>query len=125
MLIAIFAVPYLGDADKISLNSLYEVACIAFVFPLIVWLGACGVAENKATERINKFLGKISYPLYIIHYPVMYLFYMWLINNQYYGLKDTILAPVLVIVVSVAMAYAALKLYDEPVRRWLSKKLIK
>ena len=106
-------------------NSLYEVACIAFVFPLIVWLGACGVAENKATERINKFLGEISYPLYIIHYPVMYLFYMWLINNQYYGLKDTILAPVLVIVVSVAMAYAALKLYDEPVRRWLSKKLIK
>ena len=50
---------------------------------------------------------------------------MWLINNQYYGLKDTILAPALVIVVSVAMAYAALKLYDEPVRRWLSKKLIK
>lgn len=125
MLIAIFAVPYLGDAGKISLNSLYEVACIAFVFPLIVWLGACGVAENKTTERINKFLGEISYPLYIIHYPVMYLFYMWLINNQYYGLKDTVLAPALVIVVSVAMAYAALKLYDEPVRRWLSKKLIK
>ena len=125
MLIAISAVPYLGDAGKISQNSLYEVACIAFVFPLIVWLGACGAVENKATERINKFLGEISYPLYIIHYPVMYLFYMWLINNQYYGLKDTILAPALVIVVSVAMAYAALKLYDEPVRRWLSKKLIK
>ncbi|MBO7331953.1 MAG: acyltransferase, partial [Alistipes sp.] len=125
MLIAVFAVPYLGDAERISINSLYEVACIAVIFPAIVWLGASGVSESGVTKRVNKFLGEISYPLYIIHYPVMYLFYMWLINNRYYGLEDTMLAPILVIVVSVAMAYAALKLYDEPVRRWLTKKIFK
>ena len=125
MLIAVFAVPYLGDAERISINSLYEVACIAVIFPAIVWLGASGVSESGVTKRVNKFLGEISYPLYIIHYPVMYLFFMWLINNRYYGLEDTVLAPVLVIVVSVAMAYAALKLYDEPVRIWLTKKISK
>lgn len=124
MLVAAFAVPYVGNAEGVSLNSLYEVVCIAVVYPFIVWLGACGSSENKVTEKINKFLGEISYPIYIIHYPMMYLFYMWIMKNKYYGFEDTIFVPIALLILSILLAYACLKLYDEPMRRWLAKIFI-
>ena len=125
LLIVIFSVPYMASDNAISLNSLYEVICIATVFPFIVWLGACGKSENGVTSRVNRFLGEISYPLYIVHYPIMYIFYKWLIENQKYTLGETFGASLLVVVSSILLAYACLKLYDIPVRRWLTKKLIK
>ncbi len=127
MLVALFAVPYIASSGKPSINSLYEVVCIAFVFPFIVWLGACGSGSNTGdyTSRINRLLGDISYPLYIVHYPIMYLFYAWLIEKQHYALGDCWGVAALVVVASIALAYAALKLYDEPLRKWLAKKFIK
>ena len=127
MLVALFAVPYIASSGKPSINSLYEVVCIAFVFPFIVWLGACGSGSNTGdyTSRINRLLGDISYPLYIVHYPIMYLFYAWLIEEQHYALGDCWGVAALVVIASIALAYAALKLYDEPLRKWLAKKFIK
>ena len=126
ILIVIFALPFISfKPEAISMNALYEVLCIAFIFPLIVWIGASGIAKGEATKRVNKFLGDISYPLYIVHYPIMYIFYKWLIKNEYYSLEQTWLIPLLVVLSSIVLAYALLKLYDEPVRRWLSSKLMK
>ena len=125
MLVATFTIPYIAFDGNISLNSLYEVACVMFVFPVIVWLGACGYSDSKLLAAINRFLGEISYPIYIVHYPLMYLFYMWVVKNQQYGLNDTVLIPILLILASVVLAYVSLKLYDEPIRKWLVRKFIK
>ena len=125
MLVASFAMPHIAFEGNFSLNSLYEVACVMIIFPAIVWLGACGKSDSKPTVAVNRFLGEISYPIYIVHYPLMYVFYMWIVKNQRYGLSDTIAAPIILIMVSVILAYASLKLYDEPVRRWLTRKFIK
>ena len=122
-LLATFAVPYIASEGALSMNSLYEVVCIAFVFPIIVWLGACGSTEGS-TGRISGLLGDLSYPLYIVHYPVMYLFYAWLIDKHFYSFEDTLLMPAIVVAVSIALAYACLKLYDEPVRKWLAHKFM-
>ena len=124
VLIALFAVPYIPSKGNISLNSLYEVICIALVFPFIVWLGACGCSGGK-TAGINKLLGDISYPLYIVHYPIMYVFYAWLIEKEYYTLRDCWAHALLVVASSILLAFLCLKLYDEPIRRWLGRKLIK
>lgn len=121
-LIVMFAVPYIASTGDISLNSLYEFICIAAVFPLLVWIGACGDNGKGYTSRINRLLGDISYPLYIVHYPIMYIFYAWLIEKQYYTLQDCWAVAALVVASSILLAYLCLKLYDEPVRRWLSKK---
>ena len=121
MLIALFSVPYIAPVNNISLNSLYEFICIATIFPFIVWLGACGSCETKGT-KINRLLGDISYPLYIVHYPIMYIFYAWLIKNEYYNLCNCWGIALLVVVSSIVLAFLCLKLYDEPVRRWLTKK---
>ena len=120
-LIALFAVPYIASEGKINLNCLYEYVCIAFIFPLIVWLGACGSSKG-ATSKLNKLLGDISYPLYIVHYPIMYIFYAWLIDKQVYTLGNCLGTVLLVVAASIILAVLCLKLYDEPVRRWLSKK---
>ena len=120
-LIALFAVPYIPSNGEISLNSLYEVICIAVIFPFLVWLGACGIS-NKKTAKASRLIGDISYPLYIVHYPIMYIFYAWLIEKKYYTLQDCWPTVLLVVVSSIALAFLCLKLYDEPIRKWLSRK---
>lgn len=125
MLVAIFSMPYIAPVNGISLNSIYEVACIVLLFPLIVWMGACGSCADSATRRINKFLGDISYPLYIVHYPIMYIFYRWLIEKRCYTLDETWVVASMVVLSSILMAYTVLKLYDEPVRRYLTGKFSK
>jgi peptidoglycan/LPS O-acetylase OafA/YrhL len=120
-LIVLFAMPYIPSDSCISLNSLYEFICIALIFPALVWLGACGTASGL-TSKANRFLGDLSYPLYIVHYPLMYIFYAWLIKNDIYTLRACWPAALLVIASSVALAYLCLKFYDEPIRRWLSKR---
>ena len=130
VLFALFSVPYIpadlcSCAEGISLNSTYELACIVLVFPLIVWLAASGNMAGKVSHKVCKFLGDLSYPLYIVHYPVMYLFYSWLIENKFYTLGETWPVVILVFAVNITLAYTCLKVWDEPVRRWLTKRFIK
>jgi peptidoglycan/LPS O-acetylase OafA/YrhL len=54
----------------------------------------------------------------------MYLFYAWLIENKLYTLGETWYVAVGVFVLSVILACLCLKLYDEPVRKWLTKKFL-
>ena len=124
-LITVFALPYIDPADDISLNSLYEFICITLIFPAVVWIGACGSCKDNAAGRINKFLGDISYPLYIVHYPLMYLFYRWLIDKHLYTFGDTWGVAIIIIITCILLAYTILKIYDEPVRRLLAKRFIK
>ena len=119
-LVALFAMPYFAPCNEVSINSLYEFVCIAFIFPAIVWLGACGSAKG-ATSRASRLLGELSYPLYIVHYPIMYIFYAWLIANEIYTLSECWIEALLVIVLSIMLAIVCLKFYDEPLRRRLSK----
>ena len=122
ILFALFSVPYFPKTSNISVNGIYELFCIMIVFPLIVWIAASSdSAQSKFTLKLSKFLGDLSYPLYIVHYPVMYVFYAWLIKNQYFTLAETWQMVILVLTVCIVLAYACLKLYDEPIRKWLSK----
>lgn len=125
ILIVLFSVPYIGPAGDISTNSLYEFVCIALIFPFVVWLGACGSSGNAFTAKANRLLGDLSYPLYIVHYPIMYIFYAWLIEKRYYTLEECWPTALLVVASSILLALACLKLYDEPVRRWLGNKFVK
>ena len=84
ILIALFSVPYLEGLEPICMNGIYEAFCVIVVFPFLVWLGASGTTTDKQSTKICKFLGDISYPVYVVHYPLMYLFYAWLIENKLY-----------------------------------------
>lgn len=124
ILLVLFFVPYIPGLKPFCWNGLYEFCCIAFVFPVVVWIGASGATTDRFSSRVCKFLGDISFPLYIIHYPFMYLFYAWLIKEQLYTFAETWQVATMVCVWNVIAAYACLKLYDEPVRKWLARKFI-
>lgn len=125
ILLALFCVPYIEGHSPVCLNGVFEMVCIVVIFPMLVCLGASGQTTDKRSTRICKFLGDISYPLYAIHYPLMYLFYAWLIENKLYTLGETWPMAVLVYFGSIVLAYLCLKLYDEPVRKWLGRKFVK
>lgn len=126
LLIAVFLVPYIpSNGTAISLNGLFESLAVALVFPAVLWLGANGTVSGKWSTGICKFLGDISFPLYIVHYPMMYLFYAWMINNKVYTFADTWLASIGVVAANILLAWVLLKAYDEPVRRWLTRRFIK
>ena len=125
VLLVLFCVPYIEGQAVVSLNGLYESVGIFLIFPALVWLGASGKTTDRRSTQICKFSGDISFPLYAVHYPVMYLFYSWLIENKYYTFGEIWPMALVVYVGSVLLAYAALKLYDEPVRKWLTKRFLK
>ena len=126
VLLILFCVPYIKvDAAPISFNGLFEAACIILIFPVLVWLGASGKTTDKRSTKICKFLGDISYPLYAVHYPIMYLFYAWLIDNELYTFFEVWPVALAVYIGSIVVAFLCLKLYDEPVRKWLGKKFLR
>ena len=124
VMIALFAVPYLEGTESICTNGIYEAFCIIIAFPILLWIGASGTTTDKKSTQICKFLGDISYPIYVIHYPFMYLFYAWLIKNQLFTLGETWQVAICVYAWNILFAYLCLKLYDEPVRKYLAKRFL-
>jgi len=121
-LVAILSVPYVGGPDRMWMNGLYDIFCVACVFPFLVWIGASGaVGEATRPSFVCRFLGDISYPVYAIHYPLMYLFYAWVWNNGY-SFADVWPMALAVIAGSVVLAWLSMRFYDMPVRRWLNRR---
>lgn len=121
---AFMACPYVGVGDQPSvLNGIYDSVATLIVFPAVVYIGACGVTTDRFSTRVCNFLGAVSYPLYIIHYPFMYLYYAWVWDN---GLTFGEIWPVCVamFIAFIVGAWLVLKYYDQPVRAWLSRRLL-
>jgi len=114
--------PRIGGAEHLWMNGIYESVCIIIVFPAIVYLGASGVMQTQRENRICNFLGDISYPLYMVHYPVVYFYVAWISNHKGVTLVDVWPYALLILIGGIALAYASLKWYDEPVRKWLRKR---
>lgn len=123
ILAVLLTLPYIGDGNTPWKNGIYDSVCTIIIFPVLVYLGASGKTTDKISSRICKFLGDISYPVYIIHYPFMYLFYAWIWRE---GLTFPQVWPVALLLFfgNILLAYICLKLYDEPARRYLTKHLL-
>ena len=123
LLVVVMAIPRIGGAGHLWMNGLYEALCIIVIFPLIVSIGAGGVMTGKYTKKICTFLGAISYPLYITHYPLIYLHIAW-VSKYKVPMGEGILGGLVLVVIGIGIAWACLKFYDEPVRKWLTKRYI-
>lgn len=122
-IVTILSFPRVGGATHLWANGLYDAGSIIILFPLIVWLGASSSLSGKYASRICHFLGNISYPIYITHYPLVYIYTGWAVQHKM-PMSQAWPYALLVTIVAIAIAYASLKLYDEPVRKWLTKKFI-
>mgnify|MGYP000310185064 FL=1 len=106
------------------MNGVYDTVCFAVFFPFLVYLGASGKTTDKYTTRICKFLGDISYPLYMVHYPFIYLYYAW-VKNGNLTFQESFPGALGVVIGSIVLAYGCLKFYDIPVRKYLANRFLK
>jgi peptidoglycan/LPS O-acetylase OafA/YrhL len=123
LLLVAFGIPRIGGHEHLWMNGLYESFAIIVVFPIIIAMGAGDRVRGGVEEKVCRFLGGISYPLYITHYALIYTYTAWVIDRKP-SLTQSAPMGVLLFVVAVAIAYGCLKLYDEPVRKWLTSRFM-
>jgi peptidoglycan/LPS O-acetylase OafA/YrhL len=94
-----------------------EEAVIVVYFPLLVALGA-GATVSPRVERLCRFSGDLSYPLYMTHYSVIWI---WGDFAEKYKLAMGGLAPYVTcgVAIMVISAYVVMVAYDKPVRAYL------
>ncbi|MGI4867769.1 MAG: acyltransferase family protein [Janthinobacterium lividum] len=123
LVVGVLAMPRIGSPAHLWQNGLYDALSIIVVFPGIIFLAASGAVRSAPAQRLCRFLGDISYPIYITHYPLIYTYTAWVATHKV-PLRDGWPVAALVFLAAVAIAYACLKWYDEPVRAWLKKKVL-
>jgi peptidoglycan/LPS O-acetylase OafA/YrhL len=111
-----FFVPYADKANWIT-----DPLIVIFYFPLIVALGA-GARLKPLLSRVCKFLGDISYPLYMIHYPFLWLFLSFIEAKKPSTGYLLILMPIGVGLL-IALAYLIMRTADLPVRKYLKARM--
>ncbi|GAB3717932.1 acyltransferase family protein [Spirosoma lituiforme] len=123
-IVLVSVIPRIGGSENLWMNGLYDTICVVVIFPALVYLGASDKTADQRTTRTSKFLGDISYPLYMVHYPFIYLYYAW-VKNENLSFEQSFPGALALVAGSVLLAYGCLKLYDEPVRQWLTKRLLR
>ena len=123
-LVAIFSIPCIGG-DRGVPDGIFQAACILLLFPLIVLTGAGSVTTDPKSTAVCKWLGDISYPIYITHYPIMYLQMGWVAGHPDAPVWMHVMMNLGVVFMSIILAWGLLKAYDLPVRKWLTENWLK
>lgn len=104
-------------------DGLYQAVCIIVIFPLIILTGAGSTTTDPRSTAVCKWMGELSYPLYITHFPLIYMQINWVAEHPEAPLWQHIAVAAGVFILSILLAWGLLKIYDTPVREWLRKKI--
>lgn len=122
-IVVLLGMPWMGVGEARWPNGVYEAICILLLFPLIVSVGAGSSIKSNRASALNRWLGDISYPLYITHYPLIYMQMAWAKHHAQLPLSTHIAVAVSTFVMALLVAHAAFRMYDLPIRSWLQRKL--
>jgi peptidoglycan/LPS O-acetylase OafA/YrhL len=92
----------------------FDLAAVLILFPVIVVAGVSAGAEGA----LWRWSGRISYPLYLIHGPVLLLISIGILDHSTIQ-REAAVPAVLILYVGVAIFLT--KFYDEPTRYFLGK----
>ena len=123
-LVVIFSIPCIGGDYGVP-DGIFQAVCILLLFPIIVLTGAGSVTTGSKSTAVCKWLGEISYPIYITHYPIMYMQMGWVADHPDAPLWMHVMVNLGVIFMSIILAWGLLKAYDLPVRQWLTEHWLK
>lgn len=117
-LLIAFLVPF-----SIKANHITDPLIVIFYFPFLVALGA-GAGLYPRFAKICMFSGDISYPLYVIHYPFLWMFLSYLEAQKPSMGQMIIMIPIGVLLLT-GLAYVIMIYLDIPVRNYLKNKMRK
>lgn len=117
MLLAALLLPYVT-----SINQYTDAFTVLLYFPILISLGA-GAQVSQGMIRLCKFSGDLSYPLYMTHYPFIWIFFSYIALKKPPMSWLEILIPICVLLL-IGWAYIIMVAIDVPVRRYLKRKFI-
>jgi peptidoglycan/LPS O-acetylase OafA/YrhL len=123
-IVVLLSFPCIGGKQGVP-DGLFQAVSILILFPLIVLAGAGSKTTDARSTAVCKWLGDISYPIYITHYPLMYMQMNWVAENTSAPLWQHIVVGIGIFFLSIVLAWGLLKIYDEPVREWLKEHWLK
>ncbi len=97
---------------------LFDLLVVMVVSPVLIYIGA-SVNPPVALQPVSKLLGELSYPVYAIHYPLMFL-YLYFAKRAGIGPAWQLAGFIGLVGV---LAWLLNKYFDIPVRRWLTARL--
>ncbi|TGE20364.1 acyltransferase [Hymenobacter aquaticus] len=103
-----------------NLTGLTDSLTVLVYFPLLVALGA-GAHLNPRLAKTCHWLGELSYPLYMVHYPFVWVFLSYVATQKPPMSTLAWLVPTATLAL-VGLAYLLLVTVDAPLRRYLSKR---
>lgn len=111
LLLASFLLPH----DH-PLSWLYDPLIVFLLYPVILMSAA---ATAPALPRLTRFSADLSYPLYVLHVPILsFVALVFAKAGLTHGTPDMVRGAA-ILLVTVAICYAAGLFYDVPVRRFL------
>jgi len=115
-LIAAFFNPDVSPLLRTAVNGV----CALVVFPLIVWIAASSTARGF-WERVCDLSGEVSYPLYVIHFPLVLLITPFLVRLA--DPRAVVGALILSVTGLALLALWLSRMFDRPVRAALQRLL--
>ncbi|MFD1192248.1 acyltransferase family protein [Phenylobacterium conjunctum] len=99
----------------------FDLFCAVVIFPALVIAGANTVSSARETQAL-KVMGDLSYPAYVLHYPIYVLMGSL---ADYWGIVDytdgALWFALLTLGVILAVSQGATIWFDRPVRAWLTR----
>jgi peptidoglycan/LPS O-acetylase OafA/YrhL len=115
LLVLIFLVPF-----SPTYNWILEPSIVIVYFPLLVAIGA-GAIPGPRAKRLCELSGEISYPLYMIHYPFIWIFMSYVETHKpTLGMMSVI--TVVGTVLLLGLSYLVLVFVDMPIRLYLKNR---
>ncbi|RZK48650.1 MAG: acyltransferase [Pedobacter sp.] len=117
LLLGSFFTPY-----NETTNWILEPFIVLVYFPFIVALGAGSTRKAKQTKYIN-LAGELSYPLYMIHYPFIWIFLGYYMAHNPSSQELLMLVPASTIGL-VLLAFISYRYLDKPIRNYFKIRLL-
>ncbi|RZL15536.1 MAG: acyltransferase [Hymenobacter sp.] len=114
LLAAAFLIPFVKE-----MNWLTDSLVVLCYFPLLVALGA-SAQPAPHLAKLCQHLGSISYPLYMVHYPFLWVFLSY--HEQYHPSTGTLALVIPLAILGLGLlAWAVLTWVDAPIRSYLTR----
>ena len=118
LLAAVFFIPFSDQFNRVT-----DPVVVIFYFPFLVALGA-GASFQAGFDKICRFFGDISYPLYMTHAPFLWIFLSY-VETKKPPMNELVYIIIISLFLLIGLAYLIMVFLDQPIRKYFSTKMKK